>query len=142
MSSVEQSIQAEDAKIGTYLWAGRLVVLILLLGAGSWAAFSQISGAVIASGAISVEAKSKRVQHLEGGIVHELLVKDGDLVRKGQLLAQLDGGQLDQTISGLSAELKAKRLEIELVTAELDGLSTLAKKGLIPKARVLGLKEG
>ncbi|MEM7427870.1 MAG: HlyD family efflux transporter periplasmic adaptor subunit [Pseudomonadota bacterium] len=140
MSNIEQSIEAEDARIGTYLWAGRIVVLILILGAGGWATFSQISGAVIASGSIAVEARSKSLQHLEGGIVRELLVKDGDLVRKDQLLARLDAGQLNQQISGLSAELKAKRLEIELVSAELDGLSTLAKKGLIPKARVLGLK--
>ncbi len=140
MTDTEQSIQVEDAKIGTYLWTGRLIVLVLLLGAGSWATFSQISGAVIAFGAISVEARSKSVQHLEGGIVRELLVKDGDRVREGQILARLDGGQIAQQMSGLTAELKAKRLEIELVTAELDGLSMLAKKGLIPKARVLELK--
>ena len=140
MNSIEEQIRAEDSKIGGYLWVGRLVILTLVLGVGGWAAFSKISGAVIASGAISVEARSKQVQHLEGGIVREILVQDGDLVRANQLLLRLDSGQLKQQAIGLDSEIESKRLEIELVTSELDGLSALAAKGLVPKARVLRLK--
>ena len=63
-----------------------------------------ISGAVIAPGSIAVEARSKTVQHLEGGIVGEIHVRDGDLVKEGDLVVKFDSGQLDQQLSGLDAE--------------------------------------
>ena len=65
-----------------------LFVLIGLLG--TWAAFSVISGAVIASGQAVVHGKPKQIQSLDGGVVAELLVQDGDIVQAGERLMRLD----------------------------------------------------
>lgn len=58
--------------------------------AGGWAITTDIAGAVIASGSIVVDSRPKKVQHLTGGIVGELLVRDGSHVRGGDTLIRLD----------------------------------------------------
>lgn len=65
-------------------------VFLLIGGLGTWASIMTISGAVIANGRTVVESSPKAVQHREGGIVAEILVKDGDRVKAGQLLVRLD----------------------------------------------------
>lgn len=69
-----------------------LWVIVLLLGSfGGWSLLTQINGAVIAPGTVTVESSRKTVQHPDGGIVSEILVRAGDQVEAGQVLARLDG---------------------------------------------------
>ena len=56
----------------------------------TWTLIARLDGAALAQGVVSVESNRKTVQHLEGGIVGEIKVRDGDLVRQGQLLVRLD----------------------------------------------------
>jgi HlyD family secretion protein len=80
--------------------------------------FVSISGAVVASGSVAVESNTKTVQHLEGGIVQKILVKNGDLVKAGEVLIKLDDTQLranlgvarGRTLDALTQQL---RLEAE-----------------------------
>ena len=57
------------------------------VGVGGWAATTELSGAVIAPGSIVVDSNVKKVQHLTGGIVGELLVRDGERVQRGEVVA-------------------------------------------------------
>ncbi len=69
-----------------------LLVLLSTLGVfGLWAYFAPIDGAALASGVVTVKSHKRIVQHLDGGIVSQLRVKDGDIVKKGDLLLTLDG---------------------------------------------------
>lgn len=70
--------------------AAALVTLCLTLVAGYWMVTTEISGAVIASGQAVVRGKPKVIQSLDGGIVQEILVADGDVVEAGQVLMRLD----------------------------------------------------
>ncbi len=63
-----------------------LIVTVLIV----WAAFAPLAKGVICSGTVVVDNKRKTVQHLEGGIVHELFVKEGSIVKQGQTLLVLD----------------------------------------------------
>ena len=76
--------------IRRYTIAGIVVVLVLTCGVGVWATTTEISGALIAPGTVVVESNIKKVQHPTGGVVGELLVKDGDRVKAGGLLVRLD----------------------------------------------------
>jgi HlyD family secretion protein len=76
--------------IRRYTIAGIVVVLILTCGVGVWATTTEISGALIAPGTVVVESNIKKVQHPTGGVVGELLVKDGDRVKAGDFLVRLD----------------------------------------------------
>lgn len=74
---------------------GLLVVLIGFVGFLAWAALAPLDAGVTASGMVAVESKRKTIQHLNGGIVQDILVKDGDRVKKGQVLLRLERTQIE-----------------------------------------------
>jgi HlyD family secretion protein len=80
----------EWQSIRRHLLGGAIVALMLTAGLGGWAATTELSGAVIASGSIVVDSNVKKVQHLTGGVVGELLVRDGSRVRAGDVVMRLD----------------------------------------------------
>lgn len=93
-------------------------VMILMLSMMTWTYFAELEEFTVASGEVVPVGKVKVVQHLEGGIIEELFVKDGDLVVEGQPLLQLDLGSGGTNIEELqvrldSAILAAARLEAE-----------------------------
>jgi len=108
---------------------GYLVLLLTFGCFGGWAAFAPLNGAVIAPAVVTVKSYRKTVQHLEGGIVRELRVHDGDSVRAGDVLLVLDDTQAraeqEMTRSQLVA---AVALEARL-RAERDGLDAPAAVG-------------
>lgn len=98
---------------------------ILIFGFGLAAAVVPIGGAVIGSGQLGVESRIKRIAHPSGGIISEIRVKDGDRVRRGQILMRLD-----TAVSGINADLSGQSVEQLLaqrarLEAERDGLSTI-----------------
>jgi membrane fusion protein, type I secretion system len=108
------------------LLIGTLGLLVLLGGFGTWAVKTNIAGAIVASGRIEVERNRQVVQHLDGGVVSEILVKEGDTVKKGQVLIRLDADQLNSQLviaEGQLFELMARRGRLE---AERDGTDTVA----------------
>ena len=113
------------------LWTGGLALLLLVGGLGTWAVTSQITGAVIASGQIEVEQNRQVVQHLDGGVVAAILVKEGDSVAEGDLLIRLDDEVLRSelaVVEGQLLEVLARRARFE---AERDGAADLAFNPLL-----------
>jgi HlyD family secretion protein/epimerase transport system membrane fusion protein len=72
---------------------GYLVVVLFFVGLGAWAAFANIASATVARGVVSPEGSRKTIQHLEGGIITEILVNEGDRVEAGDPLVVLRGTQ-------------------------------------------------
>jgi HlyD family secretion protein len=108
------------------LIAGFLGLAVLLGGFGTWAAVSQISGAVVASGRIEVDRNRQIVQHPDGGVVAEILVDEGDMVETDQLLIRLDPEQLRSelaVVEGQLLEVLSRRARLE---AERDDADTLS----------------
>ena len=98
------------------LIAGILGLVILLGGFGSWAVFSSIAGAVVTSGRIEVDRNRQVVQHIDGGVVAEILVDEGDLVEAGQVLLRLDATDLASQLvitEGQLFEMMARRGRLE-----------------------------
>lgn len=73
---------------------GFTVILIVFIICGSWMYFANLDNASVATGQVSADVDKKTVQHLEGGIVKEIYVKDGDLVKKGDKLLKIDDIQI------------------------------------------------
>ena len=69
---------------------GILVLLATIFGFGAWAGTAPIAGAVVAPGTFVATGQNKIVQHLEGGIIKDILVGEGDVVEAGQTLIRLD----------------------------------------------------
>ena len=95
---------------------GLLTVAVLVGGVFGWGVFASISGAVIAMGRIEVETRDQPVEHIDGGTVGEILVRDGDRVEAGAVLVRLDDGRLRTEASLLESEaavLAARRNRLE-----------------------------
>ncbi|MBV9220456.1 MAG: biotin/lipoyl-binding protein, partial [Methylobacteriaceae bacterium] len=107
--------------IKRHLLAGLTLAGLLVFGLGGWAATTELSGAVIASGQLVVDSDMKKVQHPTGGVVAELLVREGDLVKAGDLLIRLDDTKTKANLAIVSKtldELLARQARDE---AERDG---------------------
>ena len=96
------------SSIRLHLIIGLAVVLVLAGGLGGWASTAEISGALIAPGSVVVDSNVKKVQHPTGGVVGELLARDGDIVKAGDVVVRLD-----DTVTKAS---------LAIVTKNLDGL--------------------
>lgn len=106
---------------GRHIWFGVLTLIILVVGLGGWSAFASISGAIVAQAKLKVESERQVVQHAEGGVVMEILVKEGDQVQAGDTMILLDDKLLagDLAIAeGQLYELMARRGR--LVAEQLD----------------------
>ena len=207
-----------DRSLRRHTVLGLTVLLVLGGGMGGWAATTELSGAVVASGLVVVDSHVKKVQHPTGGVVGEIRVREGDRVDAGDLLVRLDEtitrtglavvtkalhelaarqgrleaerdasdrirvkpelaervaqpeikdliageqrlfelrrearaglraqlkqrvGQLQEQISGLEIQARAKGNEVKLIADELKGVQELYQKNLIPITRVTTLR--
>ncbi|MEL7138292.1 MAG: HlyD family type I secretion periplasmic adaptor subunit [Pseudomonadota bacterium] len=121
-SGVPQADDKRWAASGYIRW-GLFVVLLLGGGLGTWSAIAKLSGAVIASGQLRVESQRQIVQHPDGGVVGEILARDGDLVEAGQVLIELDGTALGSELAALESQLyeimaRRARLAVEQVEGD------------------------
>ena len=87
---------------------GLLVVFLFFGVLGTWAVFGEISGAIVAPGKVKIETERKTVQHLEGGIVDSILVREGDEVQEGQPLIVLESVQVDASENMLQKQIVAQ----------------------------------
>jgi S-layer protein transport system membrane fusion protein len=117
-------VASTDCRAMLAVAAGVIVFTFVVLG--GWSAVAHIDSAVVADGAVAVESNRKTVQHLEGGIVREILVRDGDLVHQGDSLILLDPTRNEATDKGFRQQLAiARALEARLL-AQRDLTDTVA----------------
>ena len=112
--------------IARHLVAATALSLILVVGIGGWATFTEISGAVIAPGQLVVESDVKKVQHPTGGVVGALLVREGDHVKAGDVLVRLDETQTRANLDIVRRALDEAAARRARGEAERDGASAVA----------------
>ncbi|WP_444968081.1 HlyD family type I secretion periplasmic adaptor subunit [Roseovarius pacificus] len=108
------------------LTAGILALVALVGGLGLWAVRAELSGAVVAPGQVKVETNRQAVQHPEGGVVGDLLVKDSDRVDEGDILIQLDGRRPKSELSIVEAQLRELAARKARLQAERDNAEEIA----------------
>jgi len=106
------------------LW-GLLSVAVFLGGFAAWGALVPLAGGAVASGVVSPEGSRRTVQHLEGGVIGDILVKDGDLVAAGRPLMTLSQAQplanvnmlrnRRHALMAIQARLVAEQLQVSVV---------------------------
>ena len=106
--------------------AGLWVMVLTFVVFGGWATLAPLSGAVIALGVVKVDNNRKTVQHLEGGIVAEILIKDGDHVEAGQPLIVIQSEQVSATVDTLGGQLDAELAKAARLRAERDFVANIA----------------
>jgi HlyD family type I secretion membrane fusion protein len=99
--------------------AGIMGTLVLIGGISAWVWLAPISGAVIGPGLVKVDMNRKTVQHQEGGIVGEILVRDGTKVKTGQTLIVLKDVRVDAGNEAVRTQLDAELAKSARLTAEI-----------------------
>lgn len=132
---------AREVKTGTTRMSifGLVFIGVFLLGFGAWASLVPLAGAAVAPGHVAAAGQNQRVQHLEGGIIRKILVREGERVKKDQPLFELDE---------TAAEAQRNRIEKQLVgliaragrlMTERDELTTIGfPPGLRLRAQMIG----
>jgi HlyD family secretion protein len=112
--------------IRNYSLLALVTMLILVIGFGGWAATAKLSGAVIGHGVVVVDGNVKKIQHRAGGIIGEILVRNGARVAVGDLLIRMDDTITRANLAIVTKQidqLSARRLRL---VAERDGLAAMA----------------
>jgi len=123
--------------------AGLLVIAVTLCAFTLWASLAPLSAAVIASGYVKSDSNRKSVQHLEGGIVRRILVRDGALVQEGQVLLELASTEITATATVYGGQLDARETRAARLRAERDDAreielpESLAARATEPEVRAL-----
>jgi membrane fusion protein, epimerase transport system len=105
--------------------AGWLVVLVAILPIGAWTAMAPLSMAVIAPGFVRVDLNRRPVQHLEGGIVREVLVRDGQIVKAGEPVLILGNVGVDADSNRVDFRVATERAALARLEAEQRLLSNI-----------------
>jgi HlyD family type I secretion membrane fusion protein len=105
---------------------GGAIVAIFFFGFLGWAAFAPLESAIVGPGIVIVESHRKTIQHLEGGIVKDILVRDGQKVKAGQALLRLDGTQAKAAMLQDQDEDDELTAQQARLMAQRDGSSTIA----------------
>ncbi len=112
------------------IYTGLLIILVFFGGFSIWAFWAPLNASVQAPGEVTFDTKRKTVQHLEGGIVKQILVREGDTVTAGQALIILDDEQVRPTVDLLEGQTLAEIATAARLDAEKSDQATI----LFPKA--------
>lgn len=108
--------ESEIVKSSRIIWA----FLLLLVALITWSYFAEIVEVSTGSGKVIPTSREQVIQSLEGGIISELYVREGDIVDKGQVLAQLDLTKTEATVEESAAKYRAALASIARLEAEVD----------------------
>ena len=102
------------------------VIAVTFGGFGGWAAYAPLASAAVGTGAVGVSSRRQTIQHLEGGIIEEIRVKDGDRVKAGDLLIRLDETKPGSLYRIARSQYLAALGDRARLAAERDGQNQIA----------------
>lgn len=137
------------ANIGWIFLVGSLVLLLI------WASFAPLDRGIPASGYVISDTNKKEIKYLIGGVVDQLLVRDGDFVKAGQTLIKMNPtlalatsnstsesiAGIEEHTKGLEASLKEKRKQLVFAQKQASGLEELSKEGFVPMTKLYDAKK-
>jgi HlyD family secretion protein len=113
-----------------------LGIFTLIVGVGGfflWAGSTELSSAAIASGRVIVESSTKTVSHLEGGTLRALVVREGDKVKAGEVLARLDATRSESALLQLKQQQFADKAQLARLVAERNGSEAFSYETQVPE---------
>ena len=105
---------------------GLTVFILVFVVFGGWAAIAPLDGAAYAPGQVTVKTYKKTVQHLEGGLVGSILAQNGDVVKAGEALLEMDDTQPLAQLEIANSQLVALQAREARLLAERDELTSVA----------------
>ena len=124
MSAVKLPEFSLKSALSPFVMVGGAIIFLFFFCFGSWMSYAPLASAAVASGSVSPDSSRKAVQHLEGGIIREILVKDGDYVRRGMPLMRLDDTLAKSQFQSMQVQL----IRLKAIRARLVALQAGAEK--------------
>lgn len=115
----------------------RRLILIAVIGFLAWGIFVPLDAGTPSSGIVSVDGHRKPIQHLSGGTVAEVYVKEGQKINAGDVLIKLEDSAASATLSQINAEIKATAIQVQMLQKVLPGILELVQEGYYPKNQYL-----
>lgn len=125
-----------DTTIKKGLW----ILMSIFVGFIAWAAFAPLDAGVPSNGMVTVDGRRKVVQHPRGGVIQQVMIKEGDAVGAGDVLIRLDSSTELGNRSQAVAQMEAARLQSEALQAQLPGLRELVDDGFYPRNQLIELE--
>jgi len=122
---MEEQNEILNTDLSKYVISGLMIIVLFFGGLLAWSVFMPFQGAVIAPGAVAVVGERKMVQHLEGGIIDKIFIKEGDRVSEGDVLIELKSLPVISNVDFLEGHLMAKEAELARLKAEAGMKSTI-----------------
>lgn len=116
------TVETDDRPIR---WIGYIIIFITIGVFGTWSVLAPIDSSSLATGSVTVKSHRKTVQHLDGGIISRLLVKDGDVVQAGDDLILLDELQLKAQVEMLRGQYITQKALNDRLLAERNQKSSI-----------------
>src|SRR5215217_6624658 len=116
-----ETLQQKFMNPGAPARLGMIVIVLFVMVMAGWGALAPLSGAVIANGVLQAEGGRKAVQHPYGGVVAELLVREGEVVREGDVLMRLSDAEPRAQYDVLASERDTLLAAQGRLLAERDG---------------------
>jgi epimerase transport system membrane fusion protein len=143
INAIPKSLHTDDGPVRKI---GGLIVLVTFGIFGVWSFFAPMDSSALAPGVVVVKSFKKTVQHLDGGIVAKILVKDGDLVKEGDTLITLDDAQIKAQLGIAFGQYFAFAAQVARLEAERDqkpqiDFSKMQDDGTDPRAHEAKLAE-
>jgi membrane fusion protein, type I secretion system len=122
---MNERVSGLHGSLRRHILAIGIAAVLLVVGLGGWAATTEFAGAVIAQGQLVVDSNVKKVQHPTGGVVGELLVRDGTQVKAGDVVVRLDAVQTRANLGIVTKALDEFAARQAREEAERDGLDNI-----------------
>lgn len=119
--TLSDQLLEQGPPIRSTVLAAAVIAVVGVGGFGVWAATAPLASGAVASGMVRVDTNRKTVQHLEGGIIRDILVREGDRVRAGQALARLEAVAVEADREVLQNQVFSALAEEARLVAERDG---------------------
>lgn len=118
ISSIYRSYKIDEMFHLDLICSGILITFLFVVSVIIWATITEIDEIAAAKGEIEPEGYIVKIQHLDGGIVKDILVREGDLISKGQTLVRLNGAGIHEELT----KANQKKVSLELVIDRLNSL--------------------
>ncbi|MEM5383484.1 HlyD family type I secretion periplasmic adaptor subunit [Paraburkholderia phymatum] len=130
-TSVPPEVQTDELR---YVRVGWAIVLVGVVGSLLWATFAPLSKGVPVQGTVVVTGNRKQIQHPTGGIIEDILVHDGDVVKAGQVLVRMNSVQARAQQAAISAQFLSELTVRSRLEAEATGTPKIAFPAELQKA--------
>lgn len=126
----QQTPPIETSLKSLYRWSA--IIVIGFIGSFLvWSIVTKLASGVIAAGSVKVDSNRKQIQHLEGGIVSEILVRDGDTVKADQVLVRLDDTRAATSLALVQQNLDSAQIQAARMLAEQNDLEAMQLPGTV-----------